>query len=122
MPAVAGDVEVTIGAAPTALGGTLSLPDVAGRIPAVVLIHGSGPHDRDEKLGPNLVFRDIAEGLASRGVAALRYDKRTKVHPEQFAGSATVREETMDDVIAAVALLATRREIDADRIVIVGHK
>jgi dienelactone hydrolase len=113
------NVDVTVG--PTALGGTLSLPKTAGRAPAVVLIHGSGPNDRDETIGPNRPFRDIAEGLASRGVAALRYDKRTKVHPEQFAGSSTVREETMDDAIAAVALLAARPEIDARRIVVVGH-
>lgn len=115
------DVEVSIGAAPTALGGTLSLPKTTEKVPAVVLIHGSGPLDRDETLGPNRPFRDIAEGLASRGVAVLRYDKRTKVHPEQFAGPITVREETMDDVIAAVALLTGRPEIDANRIVIIGH-
>jgi uncharacterized protein len=87
----------------------------------VVLIHGSGPNDRDETIGPNRPFRDLAEGLASRGVAVLRYDKRTKVHPEQFSESGTVREETMDDAIAAVALLAARPEIDASRIVILGH-
>jgi dienelactone hydrolase len=113
------NVDVTVG--PTALGGTLTLPKTGAKVPAVVLIHGSGPHDRDETIGPNRPFRDIAEGLASRGVATLRYDKRTKVHPEQFAGPSTVREETMDDAIAAVALLATRPEIDAGRIVIAGH-
>jgi dienelactone hydrolase len=115
------NVEVTVGMAPAALGGTLSLPKTADKVPAVVLIHGSGPNDRDETLGPSRPFRDIAEGLASRGVAALRYDKRTKVYPEQFARSFTVREETMDDALAAVALLAKRAEIDAGRIVIVGH-
>jgi dienelactone hydrolase len=115
------NVEVSVGSAPTALGGALSLPKTAGKVPAVVLIHGSGPNDRDETLGPNRPFRDIAEGLASRGIAALRYDKRTRVHPEQFARSFTVREETTDDALAAVALLAKRAEIDAGRIVIVGH-
>jgi dienelactone hydrolase len=115
------DVEVTVGSTPTALGGTLSLPKTAGKVTAVVLVHGSGPNDRDETLGPNRPFRDIAEGLVSRGIAALRYDKRTKVHPEQITPSFTVREETIDDALAAVALLAQRKEIDAGRIVIVGH-
>jgi dienelactone hydrolase len=112
-------LDVTVG--PSALGGTLSLPKAAGKVPAVVLIQGSGPLDRDETVGPNRPFRDLAEGLATRGIAALRYDKRTWVHPEQFTASSTVREETMDDVIAAVAQLAARPEIDAGRIIIVGH-
>jgi dienelactone hydrolase len=112
-------LDATVG--PSALGGTLSLPKSAGKVPAVVLIQGSGPGDRDESVGPNRPFRDLAEGLATRGIAALRYDKRTRVHPEQFTASSTVREETIDDVIAAVAQLAARPEIDAGRIVIVGH-
>ncbi len=121
-PAKFTNVEVTIGGAPTALGGTLSLPkSPAGKVPAAVLVHGSGPNDRDEAIGPNQPFRDIAEGLASRGVAAPRYDKRTKAHPGQLAPTSTVREETMDDAVAAAALLAARAEIDASRIVIVGH-
>jgi uncharacterized protein len=115
------NVEVRVGAAPTILGGTLSLPKVAHKVQGVVLIHGSGPNDRDERLGPNLVFRDLAEGLASRGVAVLRYDKRTKIYPAQFSGASTVREETMDDVVAAVALLRARPEIDPASIVILGH-
>ena len=51
----------------------------------------------------------------------LRYDKRTRIYPEQFTGSSTVREETMDDAVAAVALLRTREEIDPGNIVIMGH-
>ncbi|HEY4403679.1 MAG TPA: alpha/beta fold hydrolase [Xanthobacteraceae bacterium] len=120
-PAKFTSVEVSIGAPPTVLGGTLTLPKVAHKVAAVVLIHGSGPNDRDETLGPNLVFRDLAEGLGSRGIAVLRYDKRTKIYPEQFTGAGTVREETMDDAIAAVALLRTRPEIDSGSIVILGH-
>jgi pimeloyl-ACP methyl ester carboxylesterase len=58
------------------LGATLSVP-TGGANTGVVLVHGSGPHDRDETIGPNKPFKDLAWGLASRGVAVLRYDKRT---------------------------------------------
>jgi dienelactone hydrolase len=118
-PAKFTNVDVAVG--PLALGGTLTLPKDIGKAAAVVLIHGSGPNDRDETILANRPFRDIAEGLASRGIATLRYDKRTKVHPGQFTATGTVREETIDDAIAAVALLAARSEIDARRIIIVGH-
>ncbi len=112
-------VDVTVG--PAALGGTLTLPKNARKVAAMILIQGSGPNDRDETIGPNRPFRDIAEGLASRDIAALRYDKRTKVHPELFTPTSTVREEVIDDVLAAVALLRQRPEIDPARIVIAGH-
>lgn len=79
--------EVVVGSGEWALPGTLSLPNGAGPFPAVVLVHGSGPADRDETVGPNKPFRDLAWGLASRGVAVLRYDKRTRVHGHKFASS-----------------------------------
>jgi uncharacterized protein len=116
------NVEVTVGAAP-ALPGTLSLPRVDHKVAAVVLVHGSGPNDRDETIGANRVFADIAAGLASRGIAVLRYDKRTRVAPQEFAPSRafTVREEVIEDARAAVALLRARHEIDPRRIVVLGH-
>ena len=118
------EIDVQIGRA-SALPGTLSLPKQGQRVPAVVLVHGSGPGDRDETIvvGPNRPFRDLAGGLASRGIAVLRYDKRTKVYPEQFGPQKrfTAHEETIEDAIAAVALLRTRPEVDPDRIVLIGH-
>jgi dienelactone hydrolase len=116
------NVDVTLGAGP-ALPGTLSLPRVAHKVAAVVLVHGSGPGDRDETIGPNRPFADIAAGLASRGIAVLRYDKRTKVAPQGFAPSRafTVREEVLDDARAAVALLHARPEVDPRRIIVLGH-
>jgi predicted dienelactone hydrolase len=76
-------VEVKLGSEPFLLGATLTLPTGTGPFPAVVLVHGSGPQDRDEPLGANRVFRDLAEGLASKGVVVLRYDKRTKIYPKR---------------------------------------
>ncbi len=88
--------EVTVGSGEWALPGTLTMPAGPGRFPAVVLVHGSGPNDRDETFGPNKTFKDLALGLASRGVAVLRYDKRTKVYGAKIAPlkQFTVKEET----------------------------
>lgn len=116
--------EVTVGSSGAwPLPGTLSLPRSKGLHPAVVLVHGSGPADRDESLGPNRPFRDIAWGLASRGIAVLRYDKRTKVHTSTFSRLTvyTVQQETIEDALAAVALLKSVPEIDQSRIVVLGH-
>jgi uncharacterized protein len=117
------ETEVQIGKAPLLLPGTLSLPRGRDRVPAVVLVHGSGAHDRNEAIGPNRPFQDLAEGLASRGIAVLRYEKRTKVYPERFAPPQrfTVREETTEDAAAGVGHLLSRAEIDARRVVLVGH-
>jgi dienelactone hydrolase len=107
------------------LPGTLAMPDAAGPatpVPAVVLVHGSGPHDRDETIGPNRPFLDIARGLAAEGIAVLRYEKRTKAHPQQFAdGDFTMDEETTDDAVAAVDALRKVDGIDADAVFVLGH-
>ena len=76
--------EVTVGSGEWALPGTLSMPAGDGPFPAVVLVHGSGPNDQDETIGPNKPFKDLAWGLASQGIAVLRYDKRTKAHAQQY--------------------------------------
>jgi dienelactone hydrolase len=115
--------EVQVGSGKWVLPGTLTLPEGQGPFPAVVLVHGSGQHDRDETIGPNKPFRDISWGLASRGIAILRYDKRTKVYPQQMAAlqNITVRDEVTDDALAAVALLRTTPDIDPGHIFVLGH-
>jgi dienelactone hydrolase len=119
------EVEVTVGSGEWALPGTLSLPEGAGPLPAVVLVHGSGPQDRDETIGPNKPFRDLAWGLASQGIAVLRYDKRTKVHAEKMApelrARMTVQEEVIDDALCAVQLLRQAPGIDPGSIYVLGH-
>lgn len=118
------ETEVTVGSGEWALPGTLTVPVGQGPFPAVVLVQGSGPQDRDESIGPNKPFRDLAGGLASRGIAVLRYDKRTMVYHAQMAaiqGQLTVKEETVDDALAAVALLRQTKGIDASRIFVLGH-
>jgi len=114
--------RVTVGAGEWTLPGTLSMPDgaIAG---AVVLVHGSGPSDRDETIGANHPFRDLAWGLADRGVAVLRYEKRTHQYPQRVAAipNLTVREEVIDDALKAAALLRAHDRIDPKRVFVVGH-
>src|SRR5262249_6748887 len=107
---------VDAGAAP--LPGTLTLPRGPGPFPVVILVHGSGPHDRDSTIGPQKPFRDLAWGLATYDVASLRYEKRSKAFPGQFPirGAYTVREEVIQDARAAAALLGRTPRIDPGRI------
>ncbi len=116
--------EVIVGSGEWSLHGTLSIPSGDGPFPALVLVHGSGPNDRDETIGPNKPFRDLAWGLASNGIAVLRYEKRTKEHAAgivSLMNSLTVKEETIDDALAAVELLRKTKVIDAHRISVLGH-
>jgi uncharacterized protein len=123
-PASFAEKEVLVGSSEWVLPGTLTVPVGPGPFPAVVLVHGSGPEDRNESAGPNRPFQDIAWGLASRGVAVLRYDKRSKVYPKKLVkliASFTVKEETIDDALAAVALLRQTPGIDVNRVFVLGH-
>ncbi len=115
--------DVTVGSGEWTLPGTLSMPKGAGPFPAVVLVHGSGPNDRDETIGPNKPFRDLAWGLASKGIAVLRYDKRTKVYAARLAADAdlTVQQETVDDAAAAARLLRASTAVDPRRVFLLGH-
>jgi dienelactone hydrolase len=116
--------EVVVGSGEWALPGTLTLPKGEGPFAAAVLVHGSGPHDRDETIGPNKPLRDLAWGLASQGVAVLRYEKRTHTHGHRMVkdkAAITPDAEVVEDALAAVAELRKHKEIDGRRIFVVGH-
>lgn len=122
-PADFTEEEITVGKGEWALPGTLTVPSGDGPFPAVILVHGSGPNDRDETIGPNKPFKDIAWGLANQGIAVLRYEKRTLAHRQKMASlpSLTVNEEVIDDVLAAFELLQEREIIDPEKIFVAGH-
>jgi hypothetical protein len=117
--------EVEFGVEGWKLPGTISIPKGEGPFPAVVLVHGSGPNDRDESVGGNKPFKDLAWGLASRKIAVLRYDKRTRVHGHKMIEhkdkSLTVYEETVQDAALAVELLRNTERIDPEKVFILGH-
>ena len=116
------EIDFPVGASGSALPGTLALPQAHDPVPAIVLVHGSGPQDRNETIGPNAPFRDLARGLAEQGIAVLRYEKRTKAQPEAFAAmDFTVDEETVDDAVIAVNQLLEDSRINPHRVFVAGH-
>jgi pimeloyl-ACP methyl ester carboxylesterase len=100
------------------LGATLTLPDGSEQVPGVVLVHGNGAQDRDQTIGPNKTFKELAWGLATRGVAVLRYDKRT------MACDVDKADATIDDIVTDDAVTALERLRAVERVgsvTVVGH-
>ena len=102
------------------LAGTLTVPEGEGPFPAVVLITGSGPQNRDEEIFGHKPFKVIADHLARNGIAALRYDDRGTADSEGNFAAATSLDFSRD-VLAALAYLKTRPEINRKSIGLIGH-
>ena len=105
--------EVSFTSGDASIPGTLCLPrNAGGKLPIIVMVQGSGPNDRDETIGPNKPFADIAHGLAEQGIASLRYDKRTFLIRQGTLpkpGSpdvVTLKWEIEDDAVAALEFYA----------------
>lgn len=122
LPSEIKEMELSVNSQDWTLPATLTLPSKKGAYPVVILVHGSGPNDRDETIGPNKPFHDLAWGLAKNGIAVLRYDKRTKVYgASAFKKEVTVQAEVIDDVLSAISLVKTIPEINKEQIFILGH-
>lgn len=102
------------------LAGTLTLPEGKGPFPVAILISGSGPQDRDEFLLGHRPFAVIADFLARRGIATLRYDDRGIGESKGDFAKATSA-DFATDVEAGIAYLKSRSEVDAKRIALIGH-
>ena len=104
------------------LSGIMSVPDNAmEKVPAVVIVHSFGAHDTGATMATSKQYRDIAEHLASNGIAVIRYDKRTFTYGTRFDGSWTAREETIYDAVLATEMLKADPRIDESRVFIIGH-
>ncbi|HEY1683112.1 MAG TPA: alpha/beta fold hydrolase [Candidatus Tumulicola sp.] len=102
----------------TYLSGTVTIPTGRGPFPAIVLVAGSGPEDRDEAVGPNKVFLQLAYALSNAGFAVLRYDKRGVGKSSGVVGT---RAALISDVHAAFAFLRQRKQVDPKRVFLLGH-
>jgi uncharacterized protein len=118
--------EVTIGTGSLQVSGSQTsplLPPRAVPASAVVLLSGSGPSDRDSTNGVNKPLKDLAWGLASQGIATLRYDKVTYAHAAELVGNPdfTMVDEYVDHGVAAIELLQDDPAIDPAHIYLLGH-
>jgi dienelactone hydrolase len=101
--------------------GTLTLPEHSSHVPIAVLVQGSGVQDRDETVGQNKVFQQLAWGLAQRGIATLRYDRRPKFAPANFAQHADLDHEVVIDAASALAYCSSLPEINPKNVFLIGH-
>lgn len=120
------EMDFTVKHKKVSLPGKIMLPlQHQGKLPVVILIHGSGPQDMDETIGPNKPFRDLAIALAQRGIATVRYDKRTKVYGSRMAevsnGKIDYDTEVVDDALQALRQAAALPQLDAKRMYVLGH-
>jgi dienelactone hydrolase len=116
------EVDITIGKAPYAVDGKLTLPIGAAKPPVVILVQGSGTHDMDETIGAagNKPFRDLALGLAEQGIASIRYHERYFQYPE-LGTVTTIEEDLLADASEAVSYAATCDKVDSGNIYVLGH-
>jgi dienelactone hydrolase len=113
--------DVTVGTDEWKLPGTLTIPVDKRPVPAIVLVSDAGPVDRDGTVSALKPFRDLAEGLSSRGIAVLRYENRKNRYAAKIMGSSyTIDDEVVHDALAAIALLRAQPEIDKKRIYVLG--
>jgi dienelactone hydrolase len=119
--------KIHFGAPNYAGTGILSLPKSSTKLPLILIVPGSGPVDKDLSIGSNKIYKDLAWGFASSGIAVFRYDKRTLNYQEKLIQSDasgekfTVKNEYLEDLKAIFMQLKKRPEIDAEKIVLLGH-
>jgi len=116
------DSDVTIPASGFTIAGTLTLPPAPGRLrhPAVVLVVGSGPVDRDASVAGIPIFSQLAGSLASQGFIVLRYDKRGVGQSGGRTETATLQDYA-EDLIAVVKWMEKRDDVDRRRLAVAGH-
>lgn len=118
--------KLKFGNEPFIISGELTLPiglKKTDKIPVVIIGHGSGPGDMNGKAGPLQPYKDIAYGLSTKGIAVLRFDKRTLTYGEEVSSDKKfdVNKETVDDIILAAAFLRNQKNINPEKVYVLGH-
>jgi len=105
------------------LPGILTLPTTKSKVPAVIFVHGSGLADMDETIGVLKPFEEMAQELAKRGIASIRYDKVTYTYQQELSTkyNFTIYDEYISSAIAACDILIETDEIDSQNIFVIGH-
>ena len=112
---------ITVASGKYNLPAMLTIPKDSVKVPVVIFVHGSGPADMDESVGAQKPFKDIAAGLGSKGIATLRYVKRTVLYGNEFNKAFTTKEEVTDDALAMIEFAKTIPEVDPQQIYVFGH-
>jgi dienelactone hydrolase len=118
------ETKLTVKTGTFELPGALCIPNNVEHPPVVILLGGSGPTDKDATIGPNKILKDLAIGLASNGIASLRYDKRTLKYASELSKNPDkigLNEEVIDDAVSAVEILKNHPLTKGSKIFIAGH-
>lgn len=114
--------EVVFGSTEYPLNGSLLIPENNSLNTVVIIIHGSGPNNRDGSVGPNTPYKDLAVELAKQGIGSLRFDKRTFTYGQEIADDIefTVYEESVEDAYLATQYVKETLGDDV-KVVVLGH-
>lgn len=122
------ETEITLGEGRFKIGATLCLPstiheELESKFPCIIFLGGSGPLDRDSTVEENKPFKDLALGLASHGIASIRFDKATFTHRKAFATrkDITLTDEYVEHATDAISRAQAHPRIRADSIYVLGH-
>lgn len=116
------EIEIKIGDGENKVDGILTLPKTTSSNVAI-LVQGSGQSDMNETIGSaaNVPFKDIAHGLAQKGISTIRYNKRYYQFPETAPEKLTIEDEVLNDVAAAIAFAQKNDHQNFSDITIIGH-
>lgn len=105
------------------MDGTLTLPITSNKVPVILFVHDKGVMSQEGEVEGIEIFKELAQGLAKRGIASYRYDKRTGIYPKKLEGEGafTFEEIVIEDMLSAIKLVSTYEAIDRENIYLIGQ-